>query len=76
MDNRNFRIIYSWRRSEPKGTIYTRSDESYFFCPPAKLLVSSGKPTCFMPTKSLVSSGYNHLFKVLLSTSSAHLRSQ
>ena len=38
-----------WWRSGPKGTIYTRPDESPFFCP---------------PTKNLVSSGYNHLFGV------------
>ena len=72
-----YRIIkFQWWRSEPKGTIYTRSDEFCFFCLPAKLLVSSGKSTCLMPTKSLVSSGYNHLFKSLLNTSSVHLRYQ
>ena len=35
-----------WWYSEPKGTIYTRSDESPFFCPPTKIWLWVVTTTC------------------------------
>ena len=41
IDNRIYHVRISkklmWWRSGPKGTIYTRPDESPFFCPPTKI---------------------------------------
>ena len=60
-----------WWRSGPKGTIYTRPDESPFFCPPTKIWLrvvtttSLGFDSIFCSSTFICNDSFHHFWLVV-----------